>query len=306
VHLADRRGERGRGDRPADPPARHRVRLGQRVDRDRPVLQPRHERGRQVLRGVEVVDVLVDRVDHEHDVPALAQLGEHRELLGPVDLARRVVGMAEEHRLDPGPERRPQLRLVERPVRLAHGHEPGHGAGQDRVGLVVLVPRLEQHNLVAGVEQRERDGDQRLGRPARHAELGLRVDLPSRIGPGRLRRDRRPELWGAERHRVLVVVGLDRRAGRLLELGRARVVREALPEVDRAVPGGEPERLPDHRLGEPRRLRARPRHPPSLSRTQSHAAALPAPPAPPASVPQVSAGRQQRFGPEVSDLKGST
>ena len=161
------------------------------------------------------------------------------------------------------PERRPQLGLVERPVRLAQQHRPHDRAGEDRVRPVVLVPGLEQHDLVAGVQQRERHRDQGLGGPAGDAHLGVGIDRPARVRPRGLLRDRGPQRGGAERHRVLVVVGVDRGARGRLQLRRAREVGEALAEVDRAVLGGEPERLPDHRLGELGRLRAGP-HPSTL------------------------------------------
>ena len=49
----------------------------------------------------------------------------------------------------PRPEGRAQLVGVDRPVRLVEGHVAGDGAGQDRVGAVVLVVGLEDDDLVA-------------------------------------------------------------------------------------------------------------------------------------------------------------
>src|SRR6185437_13172434 len=48
-------------------------------------------------------------------------------------------------------------------------------------GPVVLIPRLEQHDLVAGVEQREGHGDQGLGGAAGHADVGLGIHGPAGV-----------------------------------------------------------------------------------------------------------------------------
>ena len=49
-------------------------------------------------------------------------------------------------------EKAPQLVAVERPVGRPHLHEAGQGAGQHGVRTVVLVERLQHHDLVAGIE----------------------------------------------------------------------------------------------------------------------------------------------------------
>src|SRR5207248_9358752 len=63
----------------------------------------------------------------------------------------------------------------------------------------------------------------------------------------------------APRDRVLVDVLVDGSLRRLLQLRRAREVREPLRQVDRVVLDGQPRHLPDHRLRERQRLLRGPR-----------------------------------------------
>ncbi len=250
MDLADGAGQRGRSNSPAHPPAGDRIGLGQRVDGDCAVLEPRHCRGWDVPARPQVVDVLVYLIgDHEGVVP-LAQLRDQGQLLDREDLAGRVVRRVDDDRTGAVGERGTQLGLVERPVRFPQTDEARHGAGQDRIGAVVLVHRVEQDDLVAGVEQRQQRGDHRLGRTTGHADLALGVDAPPGIGPADLRSDGTAEVGGAPGDRVLVEVGVERRLGCLLQLVGAGEVGKALREVDRVVGEGEPGHLADHRLGE--------------------------------------------------------
>ena len=122
-----------------------------------------------------VVDhVLVDLVgDRDHVVP-LAQLGDGLELAEREDLARGVVGAVEDDRPRAGTERPRQPIGVEREVRRLQRHEDGLGAGDDRPRPVVLVERLEDDDLVAGVQDGEERRQHRLGRAAAHGHLALR------------------------------------------------------------------------------------------------------------------------------------
>ena len=150
----------------------------------------------------------------------------------PVGLCGELTTM----RPRPRPERGPQLVGIDRPVRLVERDVARDGAGQDRVGAVVLVERLEDDDLVARVEQPEHRRDHRLGRAAGDGDLGLRVDgAPAREVPRRRRGDRVAQRLRAPGDRVLVDVGVDGLGDRVLELGRAGEVREALGEADRAV-----------------------------------------------------------------------
>ena len=50
-------------------------------------------------------------------------------------------------------------------------HEARHGAGDDAVGSVVLVVRLEDHDFVARIEHGEQRREHRLGRAAADGDL---------------------------------------------------------------------------------------------------------------------------------------
>ena len=107
--------------------------------------------------------------------------GDELELLAREHLAGRVVRRVDDDRAGARPERRAQLVRVDRPVGLVQRDVARHGAGQDRVGAVVLVVRLEDDDLVARVEQPQHRRDHRLGRAAGHGDLRLGVDR----APGR-------------------------------------------------------------------------------------------------------------------------
>ena len=125
----------------------------------------------------------------------------------------------------------------------------GVALGEDRVGAVVLVPRLEDDDLVAGIDEREEHGGHRFGRAARDGDLAVRIDghvVPSPVLLG----DAEPERRRAPRDRVLVDVPVNRGAcGFLHRLGH-REVGEALSEVDRAVLLSDARHLADDGFGE--------------------------------------------------------
>ena len=133
------------------------------------------------------------------------------------------------------------------------GTNRGVGAGEDAVGPVVLVERLREDHLVAGVDQREQGDEHRLGAAAGDGDLGLGVDVQAEVPAGVLG-DRLAEVAGAPGDGVLVDVGLDRPAGGGLDLGGGGEVGHPLGQVHGAVLGGLDRHPADHALGEPRRL----------------------------------------------------
>ncbi len=205
------------------------------------------------MRAAVVDDVLVDLVGDGDDVPLAAERGHGLEVLAREDRAGRVVRIAQDDRLGPVVERGGQLAEVEPPVRRPERHEPRLGAGEDAVGPVVLVERLGQDHLVAGIDQREQRHQHRLGAAAGDGDLGLGVHPQAQVPVGVLG-DRPAELVRAPGDCVLVDVGLDRAAGRCLDLRGGREVRHPLRQVHRAVSAGLDRHAPDHALGEPRGL----------------------------------------------------
>src|SRR5260370_18905927 len=98
-----------------------------------------------------------------------------------------------DYRLGPGVERLLQLAPVERKVGISQRDVTRGRAGQDRVGSVILVNRLEDDDLVARVDHREQARDHRFGRAACHRDIALGVAFESVIR-ARLFSDRLAEI----------------------------------------------------------------------------------------------------------------
>ena len=150
------------------------------------------------------------------------------------DLAGRVVRRVDDDGARRVRERARELVGIERPVGLAQRHEPRHRARENRVGPVVLVERLEDDHLVAGIDDAEHRRDHRLGRAAADGDLRVGIDrhaVPAREVVG----DRVAQAPRAPGHRVLVDVGVDGARRRRLDLGRRRKIGKPLRQVDRAV-----------------------------------------------------------------------
>ena len=173
------------------------------------------------------------------------------------DLARGVVGSVDDD--GPGALREGALELggVEAPLRRPQADEARHRAGQDRVGAVVLVEGLEDHHLVAGIEDREESGNHGLGRAARDRDLALGIHRHA-VEPLEFLRDGLAQRPRPPRDGVLVDVRGDGAAGRFLHLLGSREIGKALGEVDRAVQMGQARHLADHRFGEALGLGRRP------------------------------------------------
>ena len=129
-----------------------------------------------------------------------------------------------------------------------HRAQPRAGHGRD--GSVGVVGGLEGEDLVARVAQRQHRGGDRLGGAGRDEHLGGRVDRQPPepllvLGDGPAQR------LDPEAGRVLVLPGPDGRDGGLGHLDRAVLVREPLPEVDRAGGDGQCRHLREDRRAEP-------------------------------------------------------
>jgi hypothetical protein len=206
------------------------------------------------VRQAAIDDVLVDLVGDDVRVELLRERGDLRKLVAAEDAADRVERGVDDDGLGLRREGRAQLGPVEGVVRLAQRDVARGGARQDGVGTIVLVEGLEDHHLVARLDEGEEDRHHRLGGAARHREVpvGVHLHVPlARV----LRGDRLAEARRAPRDRVLVVALVDRPLGGLFEeLGRVEVGKP-LGEVDAAVLAAHASHLPDHRLGEPADLR---------------------------------------------------
>ena len=173
----DRADERCGTRRITDAPARHRVGLRHRVRDDRAVAQRRLER-EQVARPLAVVaDELVDVVDEHRNVRVL---GEHAADLGHLRLgvgrAGRVARAVENHHPRLRADRRGELARGElEALRLGRHDDLRRALGEhDHVGVAHPV-RTRDHHLVAGIQGRLQDVEQRVLAAAGRDDLVGRV-----------------------------------------------------------------------------------------------------------------------------------
>jgi hypothetical protein len=192
--------------------------------------------------------VLVDLVGDRQRVPLLTLLRDEPQLVPREYLACGVVRRVDDDRARAIVEGRRQLLFVERPVGLTQSDEPRHGPGNDGIGPVVLVIRLENHHLVARIENGQQRREHRFRRSAAHRHLcgADRHAVPT----GKIRRDGFAKVFGAPCDRILIDIALDRAARGVLDRLVRREIRKALRQVDGVVFLGEPRHLPDNRLRE--------------------------------------------------------
>ena len=175
VHLADRVGESGRRHDPADPPAGDAEGLRGAADGDRALPHARQRGDRDVL-ALEP-DVLVDLVGDGRAhragrrgraiASSSARVSTRPDgLLGVLTMMARVRG----ENAAGEPIQVERLAGLER-------NEDRLGVGEDRVGAVVLVERLEHDHLVARIHHGEQRGDHRLGGAAGDGDLPLGIHL---------------------------------------------------------------------------------------------------------------------------------
>ena len=120
---------------------------------------------------------------------------------------------------------------------MAAGHCDHRGVG--------VVERLDHQHLGARLDQPDDGGGDGLRRADRDEHLGVGVVLDAEVAQA-LRGDRLAQRRDAEAGRVLVDAIGDGVLGRLQHRGRTVLVREALPEIHRADPGGQRRHLGEH------------------------------------------------------------
>ncbi len=194
-------------------------------------------------------DVLVDLVGHRQRVVAPTQVGDQLQLRAAEDFARRIVRRVDYDRLGARAESGFELGAIDREVGLAQRHVTRRRAGQDHVGAVVLIERLEDDHLVTRIDHREHRRDHRLGGATGHGDVAIRIAFEPIVG-ARLVGDRAAEVGRTMRDRVLVIVLVDRALGRLLEFRGRGKIGKALRQVDRARGQRSTRHLADDRFGE--------------------------------------------------------
>lgn len=158
-------------------------------------------------------EVLVDLVGHDQEVAFARERGDGRQLVPGEHGAGRVVRGVEQDQ--PGAGRHGGAQLVEvEPVGALVGPEGDGDAGAARqgdAGGVRVVVRLQGDDLVAGLQEGQQGGGDRLRGAGGDQELGVGVVLQS-VVPPLVVRDRGAQFGDAGARWVLVAVKPARRA----------------------------------------------------------------------------------------------
>ncbi len=242
VDLPNRVRRLGRGDRVAEAPARATECLRQTGDGDRPLAHSGPRGDRVMLARVR--DVFVRVVGEHHHIVFDAERCDERDLVPREHAPGGIVRRVQDERARPRREGRAQPVGVEGPGGRVERDEDGLRPGQDAIRSVVLVKRLRDDDLIAGIDQGEEGRRHGFGPAAGDRHLALRVHLHV-VHPPVLLGDREPQDRAAPGDRVLVDIPPDGGACRLLHRFGHREVREALREVDGAVGLGDPRHLAD-------------------------------------------------------------
>ena len=249
VDFADGGSHFRSGNGPAHAPACDAVGLRKRIDSDGAVAHAL-ERGHGNVLGAVVEHVLVDFIGNGVGIPADAEVPDGFELGALENLSRGIIRGVQDDGLRLRAERGGEFRRIEFPIGRIKIYEAGGGAGEDRVGPVVFVKRLEDHHLVAGIDDRQHRGNHCFGRAAADGDFALRIDgdaLPALefFGDGVAQGFRSPG------DGVLIdVLGDGFLGGALDFLGRGKIGK-TLREIDGAMLEREARHLANDGLGEP-------------------------------------------------------
>src|SRR5579871_6607581 len=107
--------------------------------------------------------MLIDLVGDGESLEFLTERENEREFLAREDFAGGIVGRVENDRLGAGREGAAELDGIKAPVRRIESDVAGGGAAELRIGIVILVERLEDDHLVSRIEEREQRGDHAFG-----------------------------------------------------------------------------------------------------------------------------------------------
>ncbi len=161
--------------------------------------------------------VLVHLVGDDQQIPLDGERGHGRQFVAREDRAGRVVRGVEEDQPGARGDRVAQFVQVQvvRAVAGTQGDGDSGAAREGDGGGVRVVVRLQRDDLVAGLDQGQQRGGDRLGGARRDQDLGVgealaQVDRAGANGQGRhLGEDRRPELREASvEHGTVVWRGL--------------------------------------------------------------------------------------------------
>ena len=156
------------------------------------------------------------------------------ELVAVEHLGRRVHRAVEHEQLGLGRERRRQRLARQAPVGRLDPDELGDATAAPHDRQIAVVERLDQHHLVAGLDEPEQARGQRLGGTRGHHDLALPVDVEA-VEAHVVRRYRLAQPGDAHHRRILVRAVLERVMRAPAHVVGAVAVGKALAEIDRAV-----------------------------------------------------------------------
>ena len=193
-------------------------------------------------------DVLIYLVGNDVHIVLGGQCRDGLQLFAGKDLAAGVGGVAQHQRLGVLAEGVLQHIGVKMEIRRHQRHIDRFRAGENGVRAVVFIERREDHHLVAGIGHGHHGGHHGLRAAAGDHDLTVGIDGAAHIA-GLLGRQRLPEILGAPRDGVLVIVliGHLRQPVKYL-FGRFKI-RKTLRQVHRAVLKRDPCHSADHRIG---------------------------------------------------------
>ena len=109
-----------------------------------------------------IEDVFIDFVGDSHDTPFQAEIGYELQFLTGEDFACGVVGSVDNDRFGLVIKRLNQFLLIEIPIRFVEGDESGCGSTEDGVRSVILIERLKENDLLAGIDDSHEGTDHGL------------------------------------------------------------------------------------------------------------------------------------------------
>ena len=235
VRATDAGDEIRRAGDPADLPAGDAKGFAEAGDGDGAVEHAGHGRHWDVARAVEG-QVLVDFVGDAGHVELVTQVGDQLLLFEGEDAAGGVLRRVDDYGAGFAGEGGAQLVGVEGPVGRVQRHEDRRRPGHRDVGHVAVEIRLDDDDLVAGIDQPKHAGKDGLGRAGGDEHVLDRVELEVveavGVGGDGLPHAERPRAGGVLVDALAGLGSLDERLG---DFGRAVEVGAALAEVDGVV-----------------------------------------------------------------------
>ena len=231
----------------ADAPSRHAECLRHSVHDDGALAHSVKRYRGNVLRAI-VDNVFIDLVRDGENVPLLTEVGDDAEFLAAEDLSRWVVRRIDNDGLRLVVESGGEFLLIERPAGPPQLDVARRRTGDDGVGTVIFIKRLEDDDFVARIDDGKQNVDHGFRRAARYGDFTLGIDIDAKETLG-LVHQRIAKVFCAPRDRILIDVGEDRVGGRFFQNFGRRKIGISLRKIDRVVLHGEPRHFANDGFG---------------------------------------------------------